>query len=137
MENGDDGGDRGRFVAWVGDFFGANGIGEGGDEAEEVLTGEGVVEAAEVVGGLDDLGGSLEMVGRGNLGDREGLGDRGEDDGLLGIRVWGEVDGGGSDWAVVWGRGDVGEGGRRSGHRGWGSAFAAGWGGKVGGVWGS
>lgn len=117
----------------VGDFLGADGLGEGGDESDEVFAGEIVVEAAEIVGGLDDFGGGLEVVGRGDLGDREGLRDRGEDDGLLGVRVWREVDGGSSDWAVVWGRGDVGEGGWGCGHGGWGSAFAAGWGGNGGG----
>ena len=37
-------------VAGVGDFFGADGFGEGDDEAEEVLAGVGGVEADDVVG---------------------------------------------------------------------------------------
>lgn len=53
MEEGDEGGDGGGEVAGIGDLVGADGFGEGDDKAEEVGGGGGVVEAAEVVGGVD------------------------------------------------------------------------------------
>lgn len=85
----------------------ADGLGEGDDEAQEVFSSEGVVEAADVVRGLDSLRWGLEMKRRRYDGDLLGLGDRGEDYGLLGM-VWGEVDGRGSDGAVVRWRRDFG-----------------------------
>lgn len=113
MEDGDEGGDGGGDGgAGIGDLLAADGIGEGDDKAEKVNCGRGVVEAAEVVGGVDALGGrGLEGERGGEGGDFLGFGDGGEDDGLLGCEVvWREVDGGGADGAVGGGRGDVGAG---------------------------
>ncbi len=86
----------------------ANGFGESDDEAKEVFTGIGVVEAAEIVGGLDDFGWDLEMVRRGDEWDLLGLWDRSEDYGLLGVIVWWDVDCGSADGAIGWWWGDFG-----------------------------
>lgn len=92
-------------MAGIGDLVGADGFGEGDDKAEEVGGGGGVVEAAEVVGGVDAFGWwGMEVVRGGESGDFLGFGDRGENYGLL----RGEVvvdDGGRADGAVGGGEG--------------------------------
>ncbi|KAK9934603.1 hypothetical protein M0R45_021740 [Rubus argutus] len=64
---------------------------QGDHEAEEVFAGIGVVEAANVVGGLDFLEGVWKLKGERLGGDRLGLRNRGEDYGLLGVVVWREI----------------------------------------------
>lgn len=103
----------------------ADGFGERDDEAEEVLAGIGVVEVADVVGGVDTFGWGLEMVGFGCDWDLLGLWDGCEDDGSLGVEVWGDC--WGADGAVGGWRGDFGEGrgGWRRGEGGGAAALAA------------
>lgn len=98
-----------------------NGVGEGSDEAEEVAAGIGGVEAADIVGRGDALGGGFEVVrGRGE-GDGEGLGDGGEDDG---VGLGGGVDRRRADRAIGRRRGRVGPR-RRGGHGGDGATAGA------------
>lgn len=125
FENGEYGVGDGGLVTGVGYFLAANGFREGDHEAEEVFAGIGVVEAANVVGGLDFFGGGLEIEGGRDWGDRLGLRNRGEDYGLLGVVVWREIDRWGSNGSVVWGWRVIWPGRRRCGHGGCCAAFAA------------
>lgn len=59
----------------------ANGFGESYDEAEEVFARIGVVEATNIIGGLNFLRWGLEIVRRGN--DRD----------FLSLRDWSQYDG--------------------------------------------
>lgn len=92
----------------VGDFTAANGLGKGYDEAEEVLAGIGIVKMVDVIGGLDSLRWGLEVKGRCHDRDLLGLWDRCEDDGLLGVIVWGEIDCRSSYGSIVGWRRDFG-----------------------------
>ena len=51
-------------MAGLGDFAGPDGFGECDDESEEVFAGIGIMESADVVGGLDSLRRGLEIVRR-------------------------------------------------------------------------
>ena len=106
------------------------GLRENDDETYEVLSGEGVVEIADVVGGMDLLGWGLEVKWLCFDGDLLGLGDRGKDYGLLRM-VWRDVNSRGPDWAIVCWR-DFGPRRRRI-KGGGGAAFAAGLGDRDGG----
>ncbi|GFY89062.1 phosphotyrosyl phosphatase activator (PTPA) family protein [Actinidia rufa] len=99
--------DGGGEVAGVGEFVAADGVAEGDDESEEVGGRVGIEEVADVDRGADAFGRELELVGGEDGGDFLGLRDRGEDDGLLGVVVKGEVDGQGSDGPVGGRRRDV------------------------------
>lgn len=132
FEDGDDVADCWREVARVGDLVTAHGLGEGDDETEKVFAGLRLVEVADVVGGLDSLGGRLEMIGRGDEWDLLRLRNRCEDYGLLGMVVCGQVDSGSADGPVARRRTDFGPcRGRREG--GGTAAFAAGCSGGGGG----
>ena len=85
----------------------ADGVTEGDDESEEVDGRVGVEEVADVGRGAHAFGRGLELVGGGDGGDFLGLRDGGEDDGLLGVVIRGEVDGRGSDGSVGGRSGDV------------------------------
>lgn len=115
------------------DFAAADGFGECYDEAKEVFAGEGVVEAANIIGGVNALGGGVEVVGWRQNGNLLGLWNRGEDDSAGRIGVWGDC--WGADGAVGWGRGED-RGWHRGGKGCRTSALAAGaGGGRGGGGW--
>lgn len=89
----------------------ADGLGQGDDEAEEVLGSWGVVEFANVFRGCDFLRWGLEVERRGDGDDLLGLRDRSED---YGLRV---VHGGRTNGSGKRGRGNVGPGSWRLGWR--------------------
>lgn len=93
----------------------ANRLRKRDDEAQEVLPGIRIVEMADIIGRLDSLGWGLEVERWGNDRNLLGLRDGCEDDCLLGVIVWREIDGRGSDGSVI--------GWRRAfrPRRGWGS----------------
>lgn len=107
MDQGDDGFDGGGLVTGIGDFPGADGYRECDDEAKEVLSGIGVMEVADVVGGVDFLGRDLEVVGRRDGEDLLRLRHRGKNYGL-GVGVGRDVYRRGSDGTVDRRRGDSG-----------------------------
>lgn len=120
-------------MALIGYFAAAEGFGEGDNEAKKVFAGEGVVEVANIIGGVNALGGDVEVVGWGQNGNLLSLWNRGEHDGAGGVGVWGDC--GGADGAVGWGKGEGG-GWLRGGEGGRASALAAGAsGGRGGGGW--
>lgn len=72
-------------MAWIGELVGANRLGEGDNEAEEVLASIRGVEAIDVDLRLDFLCRILKLVGRGKRGHLLGLRDRRTDDGFLSV----------------------------------------------------
>lgn len=75
-----------RLMARIGDLPTANRVRKSGDEAEEGGAGFGIDETFGVGGGGDAFGGGFEAEGRRESWGGFGLGDGGEDDGLLGAR---------------------------------------------------
>lgn len=84
----------------------ANGLGERDDEAEEIFSGIGINEVADVIEGLDSFGRSLEFIRRGNCGNFLGLGNGSKNYGLR--VVWREVNGWSTDGTVRGRWGDFG-----------------------------
>ena len=118
------------------DLVPSNGMRKSGNEAKEVPTGVRIDETFRIGRGGDAFDRGFETVRRRENGDLLGLGDGGEDDGLLssGCDVRSYVDGGVADGAVRRRWRDFGGRGRgvwgwRRGKGGWPAALAAGSGG--------